>query len=200
MPRSAHEASVHRVGGLRVRSGTTLLLRSGAVLKASRDPADYDILVHDALEPVPTENFTLAVRHDPGDIVVRNCSLENVERFLHYNFSGNETWQRNRPLSSIRFEGVEAHGVGMSLCAYGAEDRPISLSLESCRIAFAGPQREFIRAAHVESLRLRDVEVEGVAGPCVRSWGGVAPVDAQGLSGVIPVIETADEPFHTQAI
>ncbi len=145
-------------------------------------------------------DFTLAVRHDPGDIVVRNCSLENAERFLHYNFSGNETWQRNRPLTSIRFENVEAHGVGMSLCAYGSEDRPFSLLLERCRIAFAGPQREFIRAAHVESLRLRDVAVEGVAGPCVRSWGGVAPVDAQGLSGVFPTIETADEPFHTQAI
>ena len=145
-------------------------------------------------------DFTLEVRHDPGDIVIRNCSLENAERFLHYNFSGNETWQKNRPLSSIRFEGVEAHGVGMSLCAYGAEEKPLSLELERCRIAFAGLQSEFIRAAHVEGLRLRDVSVEGVAGPCVRSWGGVATPDADNLSGVAPTIEIANEPFRTTAI
>ena len=145
-------------------------------------------------------DFSLNVRHDPGEIFVRDCSLETAERVLHYNFSGNEVWQKGRPLSSISFEGVEARDVGMSLCAYGAAERPLALSLERCRIAFATPRREAIRAAHVGSLRLRDVSFSGVEGPLARSWGGVAAPDASGLSGVAPVVEAAREPFRTEAI
>ena len=145
-------------------------------------------------------DFTLDVRHAPGEIVFRDCSLGNAQRFLHYNFSGNETWQKGRPLSSIRFEGCEARGVGMSLCAYGDPSRPLSLALERCRFAFAPTQAEFLRAAHVGALALRDVTVEGVDGPLVRGWGGVAAPDAAGLSGVAPVVEPATGPFRTDPV
>lgn len=145
-------------------------------------------------------DFSLAVRHSAGDIVVRNCTFDNVERFLHYNFSGNEVWQKNRPLSSIRFEGVTATKVGMSLCAYGDENEKLSLALAKCRVAFAAPQREFVRACHVGSLSLDDVEVENVEGPCVRSWGDVAPPAASGLRGVEPTVETSEVKFTTKPI
>ena len=145
-------------------------------------------------------DFTLKVRSAPGDITVRNCRLDNSQRLLHYNFSGNETWQKNRPLESIAFEGVEARGVGMSLCAYGAPEARLSLSMKRCSVAFATPQREFVRAAHVGELRLDDVSVEGVDGPCVRSWGDVSAPDAHGLRGVAPSVEPAAEPFKTTSI
>ena len=145
-------------------------------------------------------DFTLSVRHEPGDIVVRNCTLENAERFLHYNFSGNEVWQKGRPLSSLRFEDCEARGVGMSLCAYGDAAHPLSLDLERCRFAFAPAQAEFVRGAHIASLRLRDVSVEGVSGPCVRSWGGVVAPDAASLAGVDATVESATVPFQTRPI
>lgn len=145
-------------------------------------------------------DFTLAVRHDPGEIVLRDCSLENAERFLHYNFSGNEVWQKGSPLSSIRFEGCAARGVGMSLCAYGDASRPLSLSFERCRFAFAPAQAEFLRAAHVGALSLLDVRIEGVHGPLMRSWGGVAAPTAADLSGVAPTVEPATESFRTEPV
>ena len=145
-------------------------------------------------------DFTLKVRSAPGDITVRNCTLDDAERFLHYNFSGNETWQKNRPLGSIRFEGVTARGVGMSLCAYGDAREPCSLALRGCRVSFAKPQREFVRGANIEALCLENVAVEGVDGPCVRSWGGVAAPRVHGLSGVGTDVEEAAEPFRTDAI
>ena len=145
-------------------------------------------------------DFTLKVRHDPDEITVRNCTLDTAERFLHYNFSGNETWQKNRPLRSIRFENVVATGIAMSLCAYGDRDAPLSLALKECRISFAKPQRELIRAAHVGSLTFEDVSVEGVDGPCVRSWGGVAEPAAKALSGVKPTVAVAETPFSTKPI
>ena len=145
-------------------------------------------------------DFTIQVRHTPGDIVVRNCSVEGAERFLHYNFSGNETWQKNRPLSSIRFENVTAKGIDMSLCAYGDDKEPFLLSMINCRVSFAKPQREFVRGAHIGELRLEDVAVEGVEGPCIRSWGGVAAPKVHGLSGVGAEVESASEPFRTKPI
>ncbi|MBR4616385.1 MAG: hypothetical protein IKO55_12320, partial [Kiritimatiellae bacterium] len=145
-------------------------------------------------------DFTIKVRHDPGEITVRNCRVENAQRFLHYNFSGNETWQKNRPLRSIRFENVTATGLGMSLCAYGDKEAPLSLLLEGCRISFGKTQRELIRAAHVQSLVQTDVSVKGVEGPCVRSWGGVAAPDAKNLVGVEPTVVDADVPFCVKPI
>ena len=145
-------------------------------------------------------DFTIEVRHDPGEITIRNCRVENAQRFLHYNFSGNETWQKNRPLRSIRFENVVATGLELSLCAYGDKDAPLSLSLENCRVSFGKPQRELIRAAHVEALTLDAVSCEGVEGPCVRSWGGVAPPAAHNLVGASPDVVDADVPFRVNPI
>ena len=145
-------------------------------------------------------DFSLPVRHEPGEITVRDCTLDDAERFLHYNFSGNEVWQKNRPLASIRFENVRANRVGMSLCAYGAAERPLALSLERCSFEFEPRQAEFIRACHVSALRLRDVEVRGLDGPCVRSWGDVAAPDTEGLSGVAPTVEAETAPFTTKPI
>ena len=88
----------------------------------------------------------------------------------------------------------------MSLCAYGDKDAPLSLALKDCRLSFAKPQRELIRAAHVGSLSLEVVSVEVVEGPCVRSWGGVAEPAAKALSGVKPTVAVAEAPFSTKPI
>ena len=119
---------------------------------------------------------------------------------LTYNFSGNETWQKNRPLRGIRFENVVATDLGMSLCAYGDKDAPLSLCLKGCRISFAKPQSELVRAAHVGSLTLDGVFVDGVDGPCARSWGGVAEPSVRDVSGVEPGVVAADVPFRVNPI
>ena len=145
-------------------------------------------------------DFTIKVRSDPGAITIRNCRVENAQRFLHYNFSGNETWQKNRPLRSIRFENVEAKGLVLSLCAYGDAASKLSLSLKDCRLSFAKRQQELIRAAHVEALSLDGVSVDGVDGPCVRSWGDVAVPELRVFAGAEPNVVEADEPFRVNPI
>jgi ribosomal protein L21 len=49
-------------------------------------------------------------KENPGNenIIFRNCSIENVQRFLHFNFSGNEPWQSGCPLKDVKFENVLA--------------------------------------------------------------------------------------------
>ena len=55
------EKGEYAVKGLRLRSNTTLLLKSGAILKASRNCDDYDILSSDKVEPVPVGDFAPGV-------------------------------------------------------------------------------------------------------------------------------------------
>ena len=45
-------AGTYVIGAIRVRSNTTLHLRSGACLMGSRDPLDYYVLQNDTLEPL----------------------------------------------------------------------------------------------------------------------------------------------------
>lgn len=46
------EKGLYNIGSIRVRSNTTLYLKSGAVLKGTRDPEDYNILASDKIEPL----------------------------------------------------------------------------------------------------------------------------------------------------
>ena len=47
-------------GGIRLRSNVTLYLKSGAVLKASRNPDDYFSYKNDKIEPLPDDKITYA--------------------------------------------------------------------------------------------------------------------------------------------
>lgn len=58
-------------------------------------------------------DFSVEIPEQPGNIVITDCTVENVDRFLHYNFSGNERWQAHRPLASVRFSGINATGIGL---------------------------------------------------------------------------------------
>ena len=145
-------------------------------------------------------DFTLTVRHAPENIVMRNCTFENTERFLHFNFSGNERWQLNTPLQSIRFENVTAKNIGMSLCAYGDANRPVSVTLKDCHMSFATEQTELIRAANFELIELDNVTVNGANGNAVKTYGGSGKLKLTATYGVSDGITEATELFHAKAI
>lgn len=141
------------------------------------------------------------VKADQGDILIEDCTVKDVDRFLHYNFSGNEVWQCGRPLRDVTFRRCTATGLGMSLCAYGAEKLPLALKIEECSFSFARPTSEFIRAAHLDSLKADRVTVDGVTGPFVRYWGERAPtVEASAVEGMGTEVRPATEVFKTQSI
>ena len=50
-------AGVFLTGGLRLRSHVELHLERGAILRGSRDPADYDTFRGDSIEPLPAEEY-----------------------------------------------------------------------------------------------------------------------------------------------
>ncbi len=72
----------------------------------------------------------LPVRHAPGKIVFRNCLVENADRFLHLNLSGNEPWQIGHPPKDITFEKIKAKNISLGVYCYGDCEVPVTLNLE----------------------------------------------------------------------
>ena len=151
-------------------------------------------------------DFRTAIREQPGNIIIRHCNIENVDRLLHYNYSGNEIWQKNRPLQSVMFEDVYAMGISMPLTAYGDEKVPLYLTMRNVDIQFA-PEDEnmdFIHTCYYSMINLENVRIQGLSnGALVRSWGGHGRLIYKNLMCDIPkenYFLTSDKPFVCQAI
>jgi len=144
------------------------------------------------------------IAEQPGNIVKRDCEAENVDRFLHYNFSGNEPWQKGRPLKDITFENVRARGIGMPLTAYAAEDEPLEIGILGCDIAFREDSAEkcFIRAHACRRIDMTGTRIAGCAGGAlIKSWGGCGGLICDGLiHDADEVLTYPGEPFECRAI
>ena len=145
-------------------------------------------------------DFMRDIRMEPGNIIIRDCTAENVDRFLHYNFSGNEPWQRNRPLSSLVFDRVRATGVRLPLTAYGSEEQPLSLTLRDVSVEFAENARApFMHLAYWDAVRMTRVRIRGVKAPVlIKAWSDgrsveLADCDLGGYAG--ETFARTDEPF-----
>lgn len=118
-------------------------------------------------------DFTFPIKHQPGNIIIKDCTVDYADRFLHFNFSGNEMWQSNRPLESIRFENIKATGISMPLIAYGDKDIPVTLELVNVDISMreSFEKTDFIHAANYKKILLENVNVGNYQGEClVKSW------------------------------
>lgn len=150
-------------------------------------------------------DFSLNVREEPGDIVIRDCTVENTDRLLHYNFSGNEPWQKNRPLRDIRFENVAASGVSMPLDVYGDTNTPVIVEMKHVDFAFREgvDAVSFIHACNYERITLDGVTVEGLrAAPLVKTWSK-GTVELKNVKCGIPAerrVVPATEPFYSKPI
>jgi len=134
---------------------------------------------------------TRLIREQPGAFLVEDCTVENVDRLLHYNYSGNEVYQKNRPLHDIAFRNLKATGIRMPLTLYGSPDCPVTATFINAHIETVG-DIPLMQAAYFERIEWNGVVT---ADPRVRVWTEGA------VTGDTPVtVETADEPFFTEAI
>lgn len=118
-------------------------------------------------------DFSVEIPYQPGNIIITNCTVENVDRFLHYNFSGNERWQAHRPLGSVRFDEIQAIGISMPLTAYGSAEVPLDIVLRNVKVSFREGTEgiAFLRAAHYDRICMENVTVEGLSkAPLVKTW------------------------------
>ena len=118
-------------------------------------------------------DFTRNIRHTPGNIIIKNCICKNADRFLHYNFSGNEPWQKNKPLENIVFENITAINIKNPITAYGDADVPLRLMLKNCQLSFSDKRDKlpFMYLSHYEMILLENVTVKNFNGDVlIKSW------------------------------
>ena len=131
---------------------------------------------------------TCPIRYPPGNIVIRNCQVENAARLLRYDFQ-DDGWQRGHPLADISFTNVTAKGLLLPIAASagpasGKSLVPLSLSLVDCKLSFSRGQTELVAGRNIGRVVLRNVDVHGVDGPVLRTWEGCADIVSENVTGV----------------
>ena len=146
-------------------------------------------------------DFSRDIRRQPGRILIRNCEIVNADRLLHYNFSGNETWQNNRPLEDVTFENITASGIRLPLNAYGDRDVPLTLELRGCDLSFAEIPPAFMHLCHHRRVTLENVTVHGTGdAPMIRRWSKDGVIEIRGCDAPNEAVVDADEQFFAQSI
>ncbi|MBE7037380.1 MAG: hypothetical protein E7404_00565 [Ruminococcaceae bacterium] len=148
-------------------------------------------------------DYSLPIKVQPGNIIISDCTIKMADRFLHYNYSGNETWQKHRPLESIEFRNIKAEGVKMPVTAYGDENIPVKLTLKDIEITLREGYEniDLIHACNYSSIVLDNVSVSGFKGECmVRKWSEGEILFKNVKPDNINKVKKASKPFFTEAI
>ena len=150
-------------------------------------------------------DHTFSIPVAPGNIIISDCRVENVDRFLHFNYSGNERWQKNRPLEDITFTGIEATGISMPLTAYGDNTARFTLRFTHSSIDFSEEvDVPFMHVANYRLLELSDLRIRrSGSSPLILSWGGDGTFTAEDVvcsAGAGIAVTPADIPFVCKPI
>ncbi len=118
-------------------------------------------------------DMRLNIRKDSSNIVVKDCEISNCDRFLHFNYSGNERWQKNRPLRNITFENLNVKGIKMPINLYGDKENPVSLTIKNSTMDFSeeGCGEALIHTANFESIVLENVISNNSGQAVIKCWG-----------------------------
>lgn len=113
------------------------------------------------------------IRNPATNIILRDCRVSGTQRFLHFNYSGNEPWQNNRPLLDMKFENIVAQDIEMPLTAYGDKENPFELTLQNVAFSFKKGFEEnpFMHVANFKKITLCNVAVHKARGKnLIKSW------------------------------
>ena len=148
----------------------------------------------------------MKILKQPGNIVIRNCTAENCDRFIHYNFSGTEIWQLAMPLESLTLENIEASGIRMPLTAYGSPELPLRLTMRNMSFTFGEEPEDssFMKVAHLARLELENIRVDRKGkGAFIKTWshgGEISMKNVTSASGEPTDVVFTEETFECKAI
>lgn len=145
-------------------------------------------------------DFSLNVRRLPRNILVRNCTVENCARFLHFDFTGTHTWQKNKPLTEITFENIKATGITLPFNAYGSAENPLTLRVKDCDIQFSQENDCAIRSGNFALIDVKNTRFENVKGSLVKGYGGEGEIVTEMVSGIDSLLCKVDEKFVSDNI
>ena len=144
-------------------------------------------------------DFSHVIRHTPENIVISDCRIENCHRLLHYNFSGNETWQKAVPMRSFTMENCTATGIVLPLNAYGDEKIPLLLTIRDCELSFR-EETPFMHLCNYERVLLENLKIHQVGKqPLIKKWSE-GEIVLRGVTSDNKEIVKAEEAFFARPI
>jgi hypothetical protein len=144
---------------------------------------------------------SVIIKNLATNIVIRDCKVSGTQRFLHFNYSGNEPWQNNKPLLDIKFENIVATDIEMPLTAYGDKENPFELTLSNVEFSFKKgfEQNPFMHVANFKKIKLKNLNVKNAKGEClIKSWTEGGKFEFINLECDIDkdkLVKYTDEPF-----
>lgn len=98
----------------------------------------------------------------PGNIIVRDCSIDFADRLFLYNYSAGETWQRGAPLLSFEFDSIKAENISMPLVCCGSEDEKIDFTLKNSSVSFRKgfEKTDFMHINNFGRITFKNVEIK----------------------------------------
>lgn len=149
-------------------------------------------------------DYSLPIKEQPGNIIIKNCKIENAGKLLHYNYSETEIWQKNRPLSDITFENVNISGVSLPIILRGSEEVPVYLTLKNVN-ADVGDNgvklKSFINAQNFGAIRMDKFCLKNFKGLAVILKNTDGEVRARDVNvGNTAIEEKTDKAFEIKAI
>lgn len=145
-------------------------------------------------------DFSLNVRRLPKNILIRDCTVENCARFLHFDFTGTHTWQKNKPLTEITFEKIQASGITLPFNAYGSAENPLTLRVKDCEIQFSKETDCAIRSGNFALIDVENTCFENVTGALVKSFGNEGEIRAENVHGINFLLTKTDDAFTSDNI
>lgn len=109
-----------------------------------------------------------------GNIVIRNCRLKNVDRFLRINLSGIEPWQKGTPPEDITFENITADGMANWINAYGNDECLFDLTLKNIDYTMREgfEEKSFMMLGCYKNVNLENVKIHNFNGDTlIKTWG-----------------------------
>lgn len=144
-------------------------------------------------------DYSVPIPREPGNIIIEDCEILGADKFLHYNFSGNETWQRYRPLRSIAFQNIKATDISMPLALYGTTECKVELKMKNVSVSIRqdASLRELIRACNYERILIDDMQIINYNGECLVRTKGMGSVEMNNIQSSLDqkgyVMQTQDD-------
>ena len=138
---------------------------------------------------------------EPGNMILRNITVDGHDRFYQFNFSGSDKWQKGTGVKNVRFENMKVSNIHMPIVAYAEESLPTVMEMRNVDFSFAPDcpaDMDPIQAGNFERLSFHNVSFHNVgADHLIRAWGnqGILETDGLTVDGDKELIVTADKEF-----
>lgn len=143
-----------------------------------------------------------------ANITIRDCLIENADRFLNYNYSGNAQWQLGQPMLDIKFSNIKASGIVMPSAAYGDPEKRVSVTFENVDFSFKEGCEDttFLLARYYDKIKFKNVTVRnGKCDHLVKSFnseknGDIEFINTKTHLSESDLVKHTDETFEYKAI